>query len=105
MKINNKIIDECISMEMKWFQDNEGEVKDRWFGWSDVFEGVMEFEFKKGLYYIWCCFGSMGRVEEWDKGDIVVDVKMYEEEFGKRFYEDERMVLVSGEDGVLVWVK
>ena len=35
----------------KRFRKNVDEMlKDRWFSWSNVFEGINKFEFKKGLF-------------------------------------------------------
>jgi hypothetical protein len=106
MKINNVIIDEGVKEEMKWFRENVNEeLEDRWFSWSNVFEGINDFEFKKGLFYVWLSWDRMGFVEEFEVDNVEERVKEEEEEWGKRFYEDDKVVLINGEDGMMVWVK
>lgn len=106
MKINNVIIDEGVKEEMKWFRKNVNEMlEDRWFSWSNVFEGINNFEFKKGLFYVWLSWDRMGFVEEFEVDNVEERVKEEEEEWGKRFYEDDKVVLINGEDGMMVWVK
>lgn len=105
-KINNVIIDEGVKEEMKWFRKNVNEMlEDRWFSWSNVFEGINNFEFKKGLFYVWLSWDRMGFVEEIEVDNVEERVKEEEEEWGVRFYEDDKVVLINGEDGMMVWVK
>ena len=105
-KINNVIIDEGVKEEMKWFRKNVDEMlEDRWFSWSNVFEGINKFEFKKGLFYVCLSWDRMGFVEELKVDNVEERVKEEEEEWGKRFYEDDKVVLINGEDGMMVWVK
>ena len=104
MKINNVIIDECVSNEMKFFvkEGNVEDVENRWFSWSEVIGMVLKFKFEKGMGY------------EIYLGDRGCSIEEVEEEFsfdemieggGEMFYEDEKVKLGLFEECIFVMVK
>lgn len=104
MKINNVIIDECVSNEMKFFvrEGNVEDVENRWFSWSEVIGMVLKFKFEKGMGYE-IYLGDRGSNIEEVEEDFDIDELI--EGGGEKFYEDEKVKLVSFEECIFVMVK
>ena len=104
MKINNVIIDECVSNEMKFFvkEGNVEDVENRWFSWSEVIGMVLKFKFEKGMGYEIYLGDRGSNIEEVEEG---FDIDELIEGGGEKFYEDEKVKLVNFEECIFVMVK
>lgn len=107
MKINHIVINECISNEMKFFvsQGHTHDVENRWFGWADVIEMVMDHKFTKGVHCITLHHDGNSIEKESDADTIENYIEDGIIEHGDIFYDKDGIKLVHIDECTYVIVK